>query len=93
MAHKDPNAPSTTPVPTTTQVTTPDKKFLTFLTWYCLWLSILAVIIFKLFGIVGGLVTYGSYYWLKPTLGKWGAAVASSVIGAAAAIGLLVIIR
>jgi hypothetical protein len=34
----------------------------------------------KLFGLVGGLVALGSYYWLKPKLGTWGAVAASGVI-------------
>jgi len=53
----------------------------------------MAVIIVKLFGLVGGLVTFGCYYWLKPKLGTWGAVAVSSVIGGVVAIGLLAMIR
>jgi cell division protein FtsW (lipid II flippase) len=50
------------------------------------------VIIVKLFGLVGGLVTFGCYYWLKPKLGNWGAVAASGVIGTVVAIGLMAMI-
>ena len=92
MAYEDPNAPSPspTPAPATAPATTPEKKSGS---WDWLWPSILAVIIIKLFGLVGGLVTFGCYYWLKPKLGTWGAVAASGVIGAVVAIGLLAMIR
>jgi hypothetical protein len=91
MAYEDPNAPLPTPTPATTPATTPEKK--SSGSWDWIWPSILAVIIVKLFGLVGGLVTFGCYYWLKPKLGTWGAVAASGVIGAVVAIGLLAIIR
>lgn len=54
MAYEDPNAPSSAPAPTTTPAAaTPEKKPGS---WDWLWPSILAVIIVKLFGLVGGLV-------------------------------------
>ena len=61
--------------------------------WDWIWPSIVAVIIVKLFGLVGGLVTIGVYYWLKPKLGTWGAVAASGVLGVAAAVGLSVMMR
>ena len=90
--------PDTAPPPAQTQAAppiaapavTPAKKSGS---WDWLWPSIVALIIVKLFGLVGGLVTLGCYYWLKPKLGTWGAVAASGVIGAVAAIGLLAIIR
>lgn len=71
MAYEDPNAPSATsaPAPASAPASTPEKKSGS---WDWLWPSILAVIIVKLFGLVGGLVAFGSYYWLKPKLGTWG---------------------
>ena len=92
MAYEDPNAPSQplTPAPATTTAATPEKKSGS---WDWLWPTIGAVIIVKLFGIVGGLVTFGCYYWLKPKLGTWGAVAASGVIGTIVAIGLLAMIR
>lgn len=95
MAYEDPNAPSSAPAPTTMPAATPapattEKKSGS---WDWLWPSILAVIIVKLFGLVGGLVAFGSYYWLKPKLGTWGAVAASGVIGVVVAIGLLAMIR
>jgi len=92
MAYEDPNAPSQsqTRAPATTPVSAPEKKSGS---WDWLWPSIAAVIIVKLFGLVGGLVTFGCYYWLKPKLGTWGAVAASSVIGAVGAIGFLAMIR
>jgi hypothetical protein len=45
------------------------------------------------FGLVGGLVTYGCYYWLKPKLGTWGAVAAACAIGVVVAIGLMAMIR
>lgn len=94
MAYEDPNAPSPSPsqtsAPATAPATTPEKKSGS---WDWLWPSILAVIIVKLFGLVGGLVTLGCYYWLKPKLGTWGAVAASGVIGVVVAIGFMAMIR
>jgi hypothetical protein len=90
MAYQDPNAPSQTSTPATAPTTTPEKKSGS---WDWLWPTILAVIIVKLFGLVGGLVTFGCYYWLKPKLGTWGAVAASGVIGAVVAVGLMAMIR
>ena len=90
MAYEDPNAPSQPQTPATTPVATPKKKSGS---WDWLWPSIVAVIIVKLFGLVGGLVTFGCYYWLKPKLGTWGAVAVSGVIGVVVAIGLLAMIR
>ena len=90
MAYEDPNAPSQPPIPATAPAATPEKKSGS---WDWLWPSIVAVIIVKLFGLVGGLLTFGCYYWLKPKLGTWGAVAASGVIGVVVAIGLLAMIR
>ena len=96
MAYEDPNAPPSastpapTPTPTTTPTAAPEKKSGS---WDWLWPSFVAVIIVKLFGLVGGLVTFGCYYWLKPKLGTWGAVAASGIIGAVVAIGFLAMIR
>ena len=87
MAYEDPNAPLQ---PQTPEPATPEKKSGS---WDWLWPSIVAVIIVKLFGLVGGLVTFGCYYWLKPKLGTWGAVAASGVIGVVVAIGLMTMIR
>lgn len=92
MAYEDPNAPPhlPTPAPAIAPATTPEKKAGS---WDWLWPSIVAVIIVKLFGLVGGLVTFGCYYWLKPKLGTWGSVAVSSVIGVVVAISLLAMIR
>lgn len=99
MAYEDPNAPSQSPAPTSapttastvsTTTTTTEKKSGS---WDWIWPSILAFIIVKLFGLVGGLVTFGSYYMLKPKIGTWGAVAASGVIGTVVAVGLLAMIR
>ena len=92
MAYEDPNAPSLsqTSAPATAPATTPEKKSGS---WDWIWPSILAVIIVKLFGLVGGLVTLGCYYWLKPKLGTWGAVAASGVIGVVVAIGFMAMMR
>lgn len=52
-----------------------------------IWTTILSVIIAKLFGIVGGLVIFGSYYWLKPKYGAWLALAASGAAGVIIAFG------
>jgi hypothetical protein len=83
-----PNAPSE-PV-ALAPMTTPTKKSSA---WDWLWPSLVAIIIFKVFGVVGGLVSFGCYYGLKPRLGTWGAVAASGVIGMVVAIGLLAVIR
>lgn len=97
MAYEDPNAPSPSLAPTsapttasTVSTTTTEKKSGS---WDWIWPSILAVIIVKLFGLVGGLVTFGSYYMLKPKIGTWGAVAASGVIGTVVAVGLLAMTR
>lgn len=61
--------------------------------WDWIWPSIVGVIIAKLFGIVGCLVTIGAYYWLKPKLGPWGAVATSCVLGVVTAFGLLAMLR
>lgn len=87
MAYEDPNAPSSEPAP----ATAPDKAKSS--SWDWILPSIAAVIIVKLFGLVGGLVTFGCYYWLKPKMGTWGAVALSGVIGVVVAIGLMAMIR
>lgn len=96
MTYEDPNAPSqhqalagATPA-AAAPAALPEKKFSS---WDWLWSSIAAVIVFKVFGLAGGLVTFGCYYWLKPKLGTWGAVAASGVMGAVVAIGLVALIR
>lgn len=61
--------------------------------WDWVWPSIVALIIMKLFGVVGGLVTFGSYFWLKPKTGTWGAVAISGVLGLIVAVGLLAMLR
>lgn len=95
MAYEDPNAPSRphTPAqaePSSTAAVTNEKKARS---WDWMWPSIIAFIIFKVFGLVGGLVAFGCYYWLKPKLGTLGAVAASAVIGVLVAIGLMAMIR
>lgn len=53
-----------------------------------IWTTILGVIIAKLFGIVGGLVIFGSYYWLKPKYGAWVALAASGAAAVIIAFGI-----
>lgn len=95
MAYEDPNAPSrpqtsAPAAPAAAPAAPPEKKSGS---WDWLWLSIAAVVIFKLFGVVGGLVTFGCYYWFKPKLGTWGAAAAAVVVGVVVAVGLTAMIR
>lgn len=91
MAYEDPNAAPSTPSPALIEasVAVAEKKGGS---WDWLWPSILAVIIVKLFGLVGGLVTFGCYYLLKPKLGPLGAVIASGIIGTVVAIGLMAMI-
>jgi hypothetical protein len=95
LAYEDPNAPSqpltsALGVPAGSPAATPKTKSGS---WDWLWLTIVAVIIVKVFGLVGGLVALGCYYWLKPKLGSWGAAAAAIVVGVVAAVGLSAMIR
>jgi hypothetical protein len=95
MAYEDPNAPAKNDVNSSSgsgsnSTATSEKKPNS---WDWIWPTIVAVIIVKLFGLVGGLVTLGSYYWLKPKLGTWGSVGASGVIGIVVAVGLLAMIR
>ena len=67
---------------------------------FCSWLGLCpgtkisgGKVLVKLFGLVGGLVTFGCYYWLKPKFGTFGAVAVSGVIGVVVAIGLMAMIR
>ena len=80
MTYEAPNAPAVNP---------PKKSNY----WDWIWPSIVTVIILKLFGVLGGLVTIGAYYWLRPKLGTWGAVAASGVLGAVVGIGFMAMIR
>lgn len=73
-----------------TTVTSDSKKASS---WDWLWPTVVAVFIVKLFGIAGGLVTFGVHYWLKPKLGNLGAVAVAGVTGAVIAIGLSALIR
>lgn len=59
-----------------------------FGSWDWIWLSIVGIIIVKLFGLVGGLLTIGVFFWLKPKIGTWGAVAISGVFGVVAVLGL-----
>ncbi len=61
--------------------------------WDWIWPSIAAGFIVKLFGLVGGLVTFGMYYWLKPKLGTWGAVTVAGIVGVVAALALGAMLR
>ena len=61
--------------------------------WDWIWPTLVAVVIVKAFWLVGGLVTIGGYYWLKPKLGTWDAVAASGVLGIVVAIGFWAKIR
>lgn len=61
--------------------------------WGWIWPSIIGVLLAKLFGLAGCLVTIGAYYWLKPKLGTWGAVVASGALGVVTIIGLGAMLR
>jgi len=88
VAYEDPNAPITDSVKKKSAVA--EKKSGT---WDWLWPALLAVVIVRLFGLVGGLVAFGSYYWLRPKLGTWGAVALAGVIGVAVAVGLLALLQ
>jgi hypothetical protein len=61
--------------------------------WDWLWPTITAVIVVRLFGLVGGLVTLGAFYWLKPNIGTWGAVVVGGVVGVLSAIAFGAMLR
>lgn len=87
MPYQDPNAPT---IETGNSASADEAKSSS---WDWIWPTILAVIIVRLFGIVGGLVTFGCYFWLQPKLGTFGAAAVSGIAGICAAIGILAMIR
>jgi hypothetical protein len=89
MAYEDPNTPPQPVVPVS--ATTPASAKPS--SWDWIWPAIAAAFIFKIFGVAGGLVTFGCYYWLKPKLGTWGAVAVSAVIGVVVALGLMAMIR
>ena len=84
MANENPSARSPA------SATTPAPKSSA---WDWVWPTLLAIVIVKLFGVVGGLVAFGSYYWLKPKLGTGGAVAAAWVLGVVVALGFLALIR
>jgi hypothetical protein len=87
MAYEEPNTTSQSSAPaTTTEVAKPSS-------WDWILPAIVAAFIFKIFGVAGGLVSFGCYYWLKPKLGTWGAVAVSGVIGVVVALGLMAMIR
>lgn len=61
--------------------------------WEWLWFVIGCSVIFKLFGVAGGLVTIGPYSWLKPKLGTLGAVAVAGVIGVVAVIAFGAMLR
>ena len=61
--------------------------------WEWLWPTVAAVVIVKFFGLVGGLVTFGVHYWLKPKLGTWVAVGVACVAGVVAAIAFAAMVR
>jgi hypothetical protein len=89
MVYEEQKTPTSQATETSAE-SAPDKKSSS---WDWLWPSIFAIVIVKVFGFVGGLVSFGCYYWLKPKLGTWGAVAASGVIGVVAAISFLALIR
>jgi uncharacterized membrane protein YeaQ/YmgE (transglycosylase-associated protein family) len=48
--------------------------------------AVIGIVITKLLGLVGGLITVGLYFILRPKMGALAAAVISAIIGAAAAV-------
>lgn len=50
-------------------------------TWALILLVIICLVMIKVLGFVGALVTFGAYYWLKPKIGVLGAIILSTVLG------------
>lgn len=75
------------------QQTKSQSKSVSTSTWDWLLPAIVGIAIVKLFGLVGGLISVGSYFLLKPKIGVWGAVAAAIVIGIVVALGLAAIIR
>lgn len=87
MVGQDPSSPPP-PLPPGGASTPVDSPGMKPGSWDWLWPCILAGIIFKLFGVVGGLISFGCFYWLRPMLGTWGALAASGALGVAVSVGL-----
>ena len=56
--------------------------------WRWLWYSIVGVIIAKLFGFAGCIITIGAYYWLKSKMGTWPAVAIAGTFGLITTISL-----
>lgn len=85
-----PQAPPSSREPAATVAATPEKKSGS---WVWFWTVVVTTIVIKFFGAVPGVVAIGSYFWLKPKLGTWGALATSALIGVAVAFGLWVLIH
>ncbi|WP_018402693.1 hypothetical protein [Marinobacter gelidimuriae] len=54
--------------------------------------GIIGMILAKTLGLIGGLVTIGSYFWLQPKIGTLGSILLSAVLGGASGIGAAMLI-
>lgn len=54
--------------------------------------GIIGMILAKTLGLIGGLVTIGSYFWLQPKIGTLGSIVLSAVLGIASGVGVAMLI-
>jgi len=54
--------------------------------------GIIGMILARTLGLVGALVTIGSYFWLQPKIGTLGAIVLSAVLGIASGVGVSILI-
>ncbi len=50
-------------------------------TWALIPLVIICLVMIKVLGFIGALVTFGTYYWLKPKIGALGGIILSAVLG------------
>lgn len=53
----------------------------------------IGVILAKTLGLVGGLITIGSYFWLQPKIGTLRSTLLSAVLGIASGIGLVFLMQ
>ena len=62
--------------------------------WSWVWpIVVVLLALAKVLGLVSSLVALSAYFWLKPRIGIWRAAAASSVLAVVAGVGIVTLLN